>query len=159
MATYSIFRYSYAIGWNPFSISLRKEWRIKVLLPKIVRQQANTSSPIEVTLLPLAGRLWCGTLTRGDADRSARANRFWAFSPRVRIGKTMPLPPENIIANNAITSSWKNCGMHRHPRPAGAACNSPTQSEATRRVNQSTDVSPCRGKSVNCGMIFVWKVK
>ena len=24
----------------------------------------------------------------------------------------MPLPPENIIANNAITSSCKNSGMH-----------------------------------------------
>ncbi|MDD7485934.1 MAG: hypothetical protein SPL14_05865 [Candidatus Onthomorpha sp.] len=36
----------------------------------------------------------------------------------------MPLPPENVIANNAITSSCKNSGMHT-PRPAGATCIQP----------------------------------
>ena len=68
----------------------------------------------------LAGRKLFGTLTRGDSDALPRANRFWAFSPRVsgnkkchyapsysaRGGgrdKIMPIPPENVIANTAIT--------------------------------------------------------
>ena len=78
----------------------------------------------EVTLLPLQGENYLTRLTRGDADALPRANRFWAFSPRVKRNKTMPIPPENVIANTAITSLCKNSGMHT-PRPAGAACTLP----------------------------------
>ena len=62
--------------------------------------------------MPLQGENDLMRLTRGDADALPRAKCFWAFSPRVRRNRTMSLPPENVIANNAITSSCKNSGMH-----------------------------------------------
>ncbi|MBS7313196.1 MAG: hypothetical protein KIG54_00220 [Bacteroidales bacterium] len=60
-------------------------------------------------------------LTRGDADALPRADCFWAFSPRVNRNRTMPIPPENVIANTAVTSLCKNSGMHTL-RPEGATC-------------------------------------
>ena len=97
--------------------------------------------------MPLYGENYLTRLTRGDADALPRAKCFWTFSPRVNRNRTMPILPENVIANNAIISSCKNSGTTPHA-PQGQPAHSPTQSEATRRVNQSTDVSPCRGKSV-----------
>ena len=62
--------------------------------------------------MPLQGENDLTRLTRGEADALPRANRFWAFSPMAKRNKTMSLPPENVIANTAITSSCKNSGMH-----------------------------------------------
>lgn len=73
-------------------------------------------------LLPLQGDYSMVLLTRGDADALPRAECFWAFSPRVKRNKTLPILPLHRYARIA------ECTPHAMQ---GQPAHSPT-TEATR---------------------------